>query len=43
MYQPGPSSDLQRAVASAIHEHWVLFLIEGIVHLHSRSLSAGYS
>jgi len=31
MYQPGPSGDLQRAVASAIHEHWVLFLIEGIV------------
>jgi uncharacterized membrane protein HdeD (DUF308 family) len=31
MYQPGPNSDLQRAVATAIHEHWVLFLIEGIV------------
>lgn len=24
-------SDLQRAVVSAIHEHWVLFLVEGIV------------
>lgn len=23
--------DLQRAVASAIHEHWVLFLVEGII------------
>ena len=31
MYQPGPSTELQRAVASAIHEHWLLFLIEGIV------------
>src|SRR5207247_11109488 len=31
MYQPGPDSDLQRAVATAIHEHWALFLIEGIV------------
>jgi len=31
MYQPGPNSDVQRAVATAIHEHWVLFLIEGIV------------
>ena len=31
MYQPGPSTDLQRAVANAIHEHWLLFLIEGIV------------
>ena len=24
-------SDLQRAVVSAIHEHWVLFLVEGII------------
>ena len=31
MYQPGPSTELQRAVANAIHEHWLLFLIEGIV------------
>jgi len=31
MYQPGPSTDLQRAVANAVHEHWLLFLIEGIV------------
>jgi uncharacterized membrane protein HdeD (DUF308 family) len=31
MYQPDPSTDLQRRVATAIHEHWLLFLIEGIV------------
>jgi hypothetical protein len=24
-------SDLQRAVVSAIHEHWVLFLVEGVI------------
>jgi len=24
-------SDLQRAVVSAIHEHWMLFLVEGII------------
>jgi uncharacterized membrane protein HdeD (DUF308 family) len=24
-------TDLQRAVVSAIHEHWVLFLVEGII------------
>ncbi len=31
MYQPQSNDDVQRAVVSAIHEHWVLFLIEGIV------------
>jgi uncharacterized membrane protein HdeD (DUF308 family) len=30
-YQPQPNNDMRRAVASAIHEHWVVFLIEGIV------------
>jgi uncharacterized membrane protein HdeD (DUF308 family) len=29
--QVSNGSDLQRAVVSAIHEHWVLFLIEGII------------
>jgi len=28
-----PADDLERSVASAIHEHWRLFLIEGIVLL----------
>lgn len=27
----GDSASLQRAVAQAIHDHWVLFLVEGIV------------
>ncbi len=29
--QARDQSDLQRAVVSAIHEHWVLFLVEGII------------
>jgi uncharacterized membrane protein HdeD (DUF308 family) len=29
--QARDESDLQRAVVSAIHEHWVLFLVEGII------------
>jgi uncharacterized membrane protein HdeD (DUF308 family) len=29
--QPTDESGIERAVASAIHEHWALFLIEGIV------------
>ncbi|HXX50169.1 MAG TPA: HdeD family acid-resistance protein [Xanthobacteraceae bacterium] len=29
--QPGGREDMRRAVVNAIHEHWVLFLIEGIV------------
>jgi uncharacterized membrane protein HdeD (DUF308 family) len=29
--QVGEQSDLQRAVVNAIHEHWVLFLVEGII------------
>lgn len=31
MNQPLEPTDLQRRVASAIHDHWVLFLIEGII------------
>src|SRR5262249_54276558 len=31
MYQPEPNEAAQRAVVSAIHEHWVLFLVEGIL------------
>jgi uncharacterized membrane protein HdeD (DUF308 family) len=31
IYQPEPNDDSRRAVISAIHEHWVLFLVEGIV------------
>jgi uncharacterized membrane protein HdeD (DUF308 family) len=31
MYQPGNSDDLRSAAVSAIREHWVLFLVEGIV------------
>src|SRR5262249_60796872 len=30
-YQPQPNDDVRRAVSSAIHEHWVLFLVEGVV------------
>ncbi len=33
MNQPASDSDLERAVASAIHAHWGLFLFEGIVLL----------
>lgn len=29
--QARDENDLQRAVVSAIHEHWVLFLVEGII------------
>jgi uncharacterized membrane protein HdeD (DUF308 family) len=29
--QPGDPEDMRRAVVNAMHEHWVLFLIEGIV------------
>jgi len=31
MYQPQSNDQMRRAVANAIHEHWVLFLLEGIV------------
>ena len=31
MYQPEPNEDTRRAVASVLHENWVLFLVEGIV------------
>jgi uncharacterized membrane protein HdeD (DUF308 family) len=31
--QPNDAAGIERAVQSAIHEHWVLFLIEGIVLL----------
>jgi uncharacterized membrane protein HdeD (DUF308 family) len=31
MYQPELNESTRRAVVSAIHEHWVLFLVEGIV------------
>ena len=31
MYRPELNENTRRAVVSAIHEHWVLFLIEGIV------------
>ena len=30
MYQPEPNESTRRAVVSAIREHWVLFLVEGI-------------
>jgi uncharacterized membrane protein HdeD (DUF308 family) len=33
MNPPNDAAGIERAVASAIHEHWVLFLIEGIVLL----------
>jgi uncharacterized membrane protein HdeD (DUF308 family) len=29
--QPATNGDLQRSVASAIHAHWQLFLVEGVV------------
>ena len=29
--QPGDREEMRRAVVNAIHEHWVLFLIEGII------------
>jgi uncharacterized membrane protein HdeD (DUF308 family) len=29
--QPASSGDLQRSVANAIHAHWQLFLVEGVV------------
>jgi uncharacterized membrane protein HdeD (DUF308 family) len=31
IHQPEPNEATRRAVISAIHEHWVLFLVEGIV------------
>ena len=31
MNQPGRVAELRRAVEKSIHEHWLLFLIEGIV------------
>ena len=31
MNQPAGNGDMERAVASAIHAHWTLFLFEGIV------------
>jgi uncharacterized membrane protein HdeD (DUF308 family) len=31
MYQPQSNDQMRRAVANAIHEHWVLFLLEGII------------
>ena len=31
MNQPLGSPDMERAVANAIHAHWVMFLIEGII------------
>src|SRR5690348_4468384 len=31
IHQPEPNDVARRAVISAIHEHWVLFLVEGIV------------
>ena len=27
----GDANQLQRALAQAVHEHWVLFLVEGII------------
>ena len=33
IYQQEPSDQMRRAVVSTIHEHWVLFLIEGIILL----------
>ena len=32
-YQPQQNDDLRRAVVNTIHEHWMLFLVEGIVLL----------
>jgi uncharacterized membrane protein HdeD (DUF308 family) len=32
-YQPQQNDDFRRAVVNTIHEHWVLFLVEGIVLL----------
>jgi uncharacterized membrane protein HdeD (DUF308 family) len=31
MNQPSDAAGMQRAVANAIHEHWKLFLIEGVI------------
>jgi uncharacterized membrane protein HdeD (DUF308 family) len=31
MYQPPTNDDVRKAVVSVIHEHWVLFLIEGVI------------
>ena len=32
-YQPQQNDDFRRAVVNTIHDHWVLFLVEGIVLL----------
>ena len=32
-YQPQQNDDFRRAVVNTIHEHWMLFLVEGIVLL----------
>ena len=31
MYQPQSNDDTRKAVVSVIHDHWVLFLVEGII------------
>lgn len=31
MYQPQSNDDMHKAVVSVIHDHWVLFLVEGII------------
>jgi uncharacterized membrane protein HdeD (DUF308 family) len=31
MYQPQSNDDMRKAVVSVIHDHWVLFLVEGII------------
>jgi uncharacterized membrane protein HdeD (DUF308 family) len=31
MNQPGDAAGMERAVANAIHEHWKLFLVEGVI------------
>jgi uncharacterized membrane protein HdeD (DUF308 family) len=33
IYQQEPRDQMRRAVVSTIHEHWVLFLVEGIILL----------
>jgi uncharacterized membrane protein HdeD (DUF308 family) len=33
IYQQEPSDQMRRAVVSTIHQHWVLFLVEGILLL----------
>ena len=31
MYQPQSNDDMRKAVVNVIHDHWVLFLVEGII------------